>query len=138
LDTLDDSGVTTLDSLIAATAAQRLGLRPRLVHLDRTSFHVDGRYNSAEEPDAGVIHITRGYSRDHCCSCPDNGRSCSISPTRRHTFSDCSGNPMRYFILKKGKSGTECRVYAWPHANKWMSPLGKDNYHDHAHMIQTT
>src|ERR671923_1590289 len=64
-DTLYDFGVTTLYSLIAAAAAQRLGLSPRLVHLDSTSFHVDGRYNSAEEPDAGVIHITRGYSRDH-------------------------------------------------------------------------
>jgi transposase len=58
--------VTALYSLIAVTAAQCLGLTPRFAHLDRTSFHVDGRYNSAEEPDAQVIHITRGYSRDHC------------------------------------------------------------------------
>src|SRR5262249_60295169 len=28
------------------------------------SFHVDGRYNSAEEPEEDVMHITRGYSRD--------------------------------------------------------------------------
>jgi transposase len=35
------------------------------VHLDSTSFHVDGRYNSEEEPEAEVMHITRGYSRDH-------------------------------------------------------------------------
>jgi transposase len=35
------------------------------MHLDSTSFHVDGRYNSAEEPDADVMHITRGSSRDH-------------------------------------------------------------------------
>jgi transposase len=65
LDRLDDYGVTELYSLIAATAAQRLGLAPTFAHLDSTSFHVDGRYNSAEEPDAEVIHITRGYSRDH-------------------------------------------------------------------------
>jgi transposase len=65
LDTLYAAGVTELYSLIAATAAQRLGLTPRFVHLDSTSFHVDGRYNSAEAPDAHVIHITRGYSRDH-------------------------------------------------------------------------
>jgi transposase len=65
LDTLYEAGVTELYSLIAATAAQRLGLTPTFVHLDSTSFHVDGRYNSAEEPDAHVIHITRGYSRDH-------------------------------------------------------------------------
>ena len=35
------------------------------MHLDSTSFHVDGCYNSEEEPEEHVIHITRGYSRDH-------------------------------------------------------------------------
>jgi hypothetical protein len=57
--------VTELYSLIAATAAKRLGLAATFAHLDSTSFHVDGRYNSEEEPEAEVIHITRGYSRDH-------------------------------------------------------------------------
>jgi transposase len=65
LDSLYAAGVTELYSLIAATAAQRLGLTPRFAHLDSTSFHVDGRYNSDEAPDEQVIHITRGYSRDH-------------------------------------------------------------------------
>src|SRR6266511_3637526 len=65
LDTLYAYGVTELYSLIAATAAKRLGLTPRFAHLDRTSFHVDGRYNSDEAPDEQIIHITRGYSRDH-------------------------------------------------------------------------
>ena len=65
LDMLYDYGVTALYSLIAATAAQRLGLAPTFAHLDSTSFHVDGCYNSNEEPDEHVIHITRGYSRDH-------------------------------------------------------------------------
>jgi transposase len=64
LDTLYDYGVTALYSLIAATAAKRLGLAPTFTHLDSTSFHADGRYNSAEEPEEHVIHITRGYSRD--------------------------------------------------------------------------
>ena len=65
LETLYAYGVTELYSLIAATAAERLGLAPRFGHLDSTSFHVDGRYNSAEEPEAQVVHITRRYSRDH-------------------------------------------------------------------------
>jgi transposase len=65
LDTLYETGLTELYSLIAATAAQRLGLTPTFTHLDTTSFHVDGRYNSAEAPDAQVVHITHGYSRDH-------------------------------------------------------------------------
>jgi transposase len=65
LDTLYAYGVTELYSLIAATAAKRLGLAPTFTHLDSTSFHVDGRYNSDEAPDAQVVHITHGYSRDH-------------------------------------------------------------------------
>src|ERR687896_755342 len=65
LDTLYAYGVTELYSLIAATAAERLGLAPQFVHLDTTSFHVDGRYNSDNAPDEQVVHITRGYSRDH-------------------------------------------------------------------------
>jgi transposase len=65
LETLYADGVTELYRLIAATAAKRLGLAATFAHLDSTSFHVDGRYNSEEEPEAEVIHITRGYSRDH-------------------------------------------------------------------------
>jgi transposase len=65
LDTLYNYGVTELYSLIAATAAKRLGLCPTYAHLDSTSFHVDGRYNSDEPPSEQVVHITKGYSRDH-------------------------------------------------------------------------
>jgi len=65
LDTLYAHGVTELYSLIAVHAAERLGLAPRFAHLDSTSFHVDGTYNSDEQPDEQVVHITRGYSRDH-------------------------------------------------------------------------
>jgi transposase len=65
LDTLYDFGVTALYSLIAATAATRLGLTRTFSHLDTTSFHVDGRSNSAQPPDEQVVHITQGYSRDH-------------------------------------------------------------------------
>jgi transposase len=57
--------VTALDSLLAATAAERFGLTPRLAHLDRTSFPVDGRDNRDEEPAAQVMHSTRGDSREH-------------------------------------------------------------------------
>ena len=65
LDTLYAYGVTALYSLIAATAAKRLGLAPRFAPLDRTRFPVDGRYHSDEEPEGQVVHITKGSSRDH-------------------------------------------------------------------------
>jgi transposase len=42
-----------------------LGLTPTCTHLDSTSFHVDGRSNSAAPPADQVVHITHGYSRDH-------------------------------------------------------------------------
>jgi len=61
LDTLYAYGVTERYSLLAATAAARLGLAPRVAHLDRTSVHVDGRDNSDEEPEEQVIHSTRAH-----------------------------------------------------------------------------
>jgi transposase len=60
LDTLYASGVTARYRLMAATAAEHLGLTPRFAHLDRTSVHVDGRYNRDEEPAEQVVHLTRG------------------------------------------------------------------------------
>lgn len=65
LDTLYAYDVTALYRLIATTAAERRGLAPRMAHLDRTSCHVDGHYNSGEAPAEQVVHITRGDSRDH-------------------------------------------------------------------------
>jgi transposase len=65
LDTLYAYGVTELYSLMAVSAAMRLGLCPTYTHLDTTSFHVDGRYNSDEAPEEQVVPITKGYSRDH-------------------------------------------------------------------------
>ncbi|MCP4407350.1 MAG: DUF4277 domain-containing protein, partial [Gammaproteobacteria bacterium] len=46
-------------------AVNRLGLLCRFGHLDSTGFHTDGQYNSDEQAQEGVIHITQGYSRDH-------------------------------------------------------------------------
>jgi transposase len=65
LEKLYEHDVTLLYARLASQAVRRLGLTPRFGHLDTTSFHVDGQYNSETEPEAGVIHITRGYSRDH-------------------------------------------------------------------------
>jgi transposase len=59
-DTLYSSGVTELSSLIAATAAKRLGLAPTFTPLDTTNCHVDGRYNSEEPPTDQGVHITHG------------------------------------------------------------------------------
>ena len=65
LDALYKFGVTELYALIAPQAVQRLGLRVRVAHLDSTGFHVDGDYPREPGTEEGVIHLTRGYSRDH-------------------------------------------------------------------------
>ncbi len=65
LDALYEYGVSECYEQIAHHAMKRLGLIPSVVHLDSTSFHVDGIYNSQEPPVEGVIHVTPGYSRDH-------------------------------------------------------------------------
>ncbi len=66
LDAIYAYGPDRLYPQLAAPAVKHLGLSGRFAHLDSTSFHVDGQYNSAEAPtDEQVIHITPGYSRDH-------------------------------------------------------------------------
>jgi transposase len=71
LDTLYACGLTELYRSIAGQAAYRLGLHgsaAATLHLDTTSFHVDGLYNSEcddFDENAGVIHVSKGYSRDH-------------------------------------------------------------------------
>lgn len=64
LDTRYADGVTARYSFVATTAAQRLGLTSTWGPLDRTSFHFDGRDNSAAEPDEPGMHVMHGYSRD--------------------------------------------------------------------------
>lgn len=65
LDSIFDYGVESLYSQVAASAMNRLGLLCPEGHLDSTSFHTDGKYNSEAESTEGVIQITKGYSRDH-------------------------------------------------------------------------
>jgi len=67
LDALYTYGVMPLFSRISQHAAGMLGLSSKAAHLDSTSFHVDGPYNHANPPkdEAKVMHITKGYSRDH-------------------------------------------------------------------------
>ena len=65
LDELYEYGVNKLYPLLAVQTVQRLGLGCRFGHLDSTSFHTDGQYNSGTEPEDGVVQINQGYSRDH-------------------------------------------------------------------------
>ncbi len=59
------TGVTDLFSAISLQAVNILGIKIKSLHLDSTSFHVDGEYNGELEQDDHRIKITRGYSRDH-------------------------------------------------------------------------
>lgn len=63
LDKLYEHGVSPLYQDLSERVVQYLGLPCNLVHLDSTSFHVDGEYQS--DIDAQGIRITQGYSRDH-------------------------------------------------------------------------
>ncbi len=66
LDALYEYGVSDLYESVASEALHTLEITPSHFHLDSTSFHVDGEYNSAEsESKDGVVHIIPGYSRDH-------------------------------------------------------------------------
>ncbi len=65
LDAMYVVGVTELYALISCHAWSKLERSARFGHLDGTSFHTDGVYNSDTGAEAGVMHMTKGYSRDH-------------------------------------------------------------------------
>ena len=79
LDKLFDYGVSELYEKIAKKALEVLGLVPTTIHLDSTSFHLDGSYpnqnkreneeekdkESDEEHERVPVYLTPGYSRDH-------------------------------------------------------------------------
>lgn len=80
LDTIYDYGVSELYEKISHKAVTLLGLTPSTVHLDSTSFHLDGAYRAfqvdnglnqpiaSEDEDAKTptpIKLIKGYSRDH-------------------------------------------------------------------------
>lgn len=58
----------TASPTVALAAARKFGVKMDSLHLDSSSFHVDGEYiNNAKHREAkpGAIEITYGYSRDH-------------------------------------------------------------------------
>jgi len=69
LDKIFEYGVSELYEKIAKEALKRLGLMPSTIHLDSTSFHLDGKYANQEieneDSEPSPVYITKGYSRDH-------------------------------------------------------------------------
>lgn len=65
LDKLFSIGVTGLFTKIALHAMRVLGVEVKSLHLDSTSFHVDGDYYSLLDQDESRIQLVQGYSRDH-------------------------------------------------------------------------
>ena len=68
LDKLSAKGLTEIFVTVALDAAKKMGVESNSLHLDSSSFHVDGKYTQAdeiEETETAAIAITHGYSRDH-------------------------------------------------------------------------
>lgn len=76
LDKFHDYGVTKLFTALAMKADQQYGVSIESVHLDSSSFAVEGQYHvkppvgtadaaTGSNEETGVIQITYGYSRDH-------------------------------------------------------------------------
>ncbi|CDT93988.1 transposase (fragment) [Vibrio coralliirubri] len=55
--------MAVLYQAIAEHVVDKLGLKTDSVHLDITSFHVDGEY--AQDEDLNAIKLVKGYSLDH-------------------------------------------------------------------------
>jgi transposase len=68
LDWLTAHDLTALFAGLAHQARRRLGVTAEVVHVDSTSFSVEGAYAAEEEDEEAnetLIRITYGYSRDH-------------------------------------------------------------------------
>lgn len=65
LDSIYSFDATKLYSILSSSVVKKLELPCSSAHIDTTSFHVDGAYNSKREATEGVVHITQGFSRDH-------------------------------------------------------------------------
>src|SRR6266852_4000072 len=65
LDWIYEHDVTTLFAGIALQTRQRFDIKADYLHVDTTSFSVNGEYAIKEEGDPVPIAITYGYSRDH-------------------------------------------------------------------------
>ena len=65
LDALYEVGCSDLYLVMAERVLNTLGIKPDSVHLDITSFHVDGEYKTEPNEDIQHIELVRGYSRDH-------------------------------------------------------------------------
>jgi transposase len=65
LDWIYEHDVTTLFAGLAGLARQRFDIKAQYLHVDTTSFSVNGEYAIKEEGDPVPIAITYGYSRDH-------------------------------------------------------------------------
>jgi transposase len=69
LDWLTAHDLTALFAGLAHQARRRFGVTAEAVHVDSTSFSVEGAYEAEEEDEEGaneaLIRITYGYSRDH-------------------------------------------------------------------------
>jgi transposase len=64
LDRLYEVGVTEVFAYVVAHAVAVMGINTDMVHLDSTSFSLEGEYELVE-PDDQAIRVTHGYSRDH-------------------------------------------------------------------------
>lgn len=65
LDALYEVGCSDLYLVMAERVLDTLGIKPDSVHLDITSFHVDGEYKTEPSEDIHRIELVQGYSRDH-------------------------------------------------------------------------
>src|SRR5437667_3788772 len=69
LDWLYEHDLTKLFAGIASQARRIFGVKAEQMHVDTTSFSVSGEYTremtETPDPQAAIIAITYGYSRDH-------------------------------------------------------------------------
>jgi transposase len=115
LDKLAQSGLTETFVTVALSAARQFGVKLDSLHLDSSSFHVDGEYLQTQEPivEPGAIHITHGYSRDH-------------RPDLKQFIVDlvCSGDGDIPLYLRVGDGNETSRGDVWSTGQRVQTTMG--------------
>ncbi|ETS29996.1 transposase [Photorhabdus khanii NC19] len=60
LDALYEAGVSEVYQILAEQVIDKLGIKPQSVHLDITSFHVDGEYKSPPKTTRSALNWRGG------------------------------------------------------------------------------
>lgn len=98
LDKFHQVGVTKLFMTLAMRAVKQFGISMPSIHLDSSSFHVDGEYQADDTFETAAAEIIAGIPQ-HCSSDRDNQESLPSTIVITHGYSRDHRPDLKQFII---------------------------------------